>query len=233
MEDRPKTTKNDYKFLKIAISLGYRNLGSTWPNPSVGCVIVKNNELCGFGVTSPGGRPHAEENALKFAGKKSKDAVLYVTLEPCAHYERFIPCMEKIVKASIKRVVIMDVKTQLTIFEHKKKWGGADSTDGVDALVKTFYQFAHSIDKTSGKLERVRFEKPRATRQHFRKTTRQAQSEMVAHSIVKPMEIMEMTVKEYGDIRAIIFVDVTSWVKDVEQVLRKRVDMYLDLLTKL
>lgn len=133
---------------------------------------------------------------------------------------------------SIKRVVIMDVKTQLTIFEHKKKWGGADSTDGVDALVKTFYQFAHSIDKTSGKLERVRFEKPRATRQHFRKTTRQAQSEMVAHSIVKPMEIMEMTVKEYGDIRAIIFVDVTSWVKDVEQVLRKRVDMYLDLLTK-
>ena len=99
-------TDEDSRWMKVAINYGLRNLGFTGKNPCVGCVIVKNNELCGFGVTSPGGRPHAEENALKFAGKKSKDAVLYVTLEPCAHYERFIPCMEKIVQASIKRVVI-------------------------------------------------------------------------------------------------------------------------------
>ena len=99
-------TDEDSRWMKVAINYGLRNVGFTGKNPCVGCVIVKNNELCGFGVTSPGGRPHAEENALKFAGKKSKDAVLYVTLEPCAHYERFIPCMEKIVQASIKRVVI-------------------------------------------------------------------------------------------------------------------------------
>ncbi len=99
-------TDEDSRWMKVAINYGLRNLGITGKNPSVGCVIVKNNELCGFGVTSPGGRPHAEENAIKFAGEKSKGAVLYVTLEPCAHYERFIPCMEKIVQASIKRVVI-------------------------------------------------------------------------------------------------------------------------------
>ena len=99
-------TDEDSRWMKVAINYGLRNLGFTGKNPCVGCVIVKNNELCGFGVTSPGGRPHAEENALKFAGEKSKGAVLYVTLEPCAHYERFIPCMEKIVQASIKRVVI-------------------------------------------------------------------------------------------------------------------------------
>ena len=79
--------------MNVAINYGLRNIGFTGKNPCVGCVIVKNNELCGFGVTSPGGRPHAEENALKFAGEKSIGAVLYVTLEPCAHYERFIPCM--------------------------------------------------------------------------------------------------------------------------------------------
>ena len=99
-------TDEDSRWMKVAINYGLRNVGFTGKNPCVGCVIVKNNELCGFGVTSPGGRPHAEENALKFAGEKSKGAVLYVTLEPCAHYERFIPCMEKIVQASIKRVVI-------------------------------------------------------------------------------------------------------------------------------
>ena len=99
-------TNEDSRWMKVAINYGLRNVGFTSKNPCVGCVIVKNNELCGFGTTSPGGRPHAEENALKFAGEKSKGAVLYVTLEPCAHYERFIPCMEKIVQASLKRVVI-------------------------------------------------------------------------------------------------------------------------------
>ena len=99
-------TVEDSRWMKVAINYGLRNVGFTGKNPCVGCVIVKNNELCGFGVTSPGGRPHAEENALKFAGEKSKGSVLYVTLEPCAHYERFIPCMEKIFKSSIKRVVI-------------------------------------------------------------------------------------------------------------------------------
>ena len=60
-------TDVDSRWMKVAINYGLRNVGFTGKNPCVGCVIVRNNELCGFGVTSPGGRPHAEENALKFA----------------------------------------------------------------------------------------------------------------------------------------------------------------------
>lgn len=99
-------TEEDCRWMKVAINYARRNVGMTGKNPCVGCVIVKNNELYGFGVTSLGGRPHAEENALNYVGKRSKNSVLYVTLEPCAHYENFIPCMEKIFQASIKRVVI-------------------------------------------------------------------------------------------------------------------------------
>ena len=99
-------TEEDCRWMKVAINYAWRNVGMTGKNPCVGCVIVNNNELYGFGVTSSGGRPHAEENALNFVGKRSKNSVLYVTLEPCAHYENFLPCMEKIFQASIKRVVI-------------------------------------------------------------------------------------------------------------------------------
>ena len=69
MENQEKNTKNDYRFLKTAISLGYRSIGHTWPNPSVGCVIVKNNNIISIGQTSLNGRPHAETNAIKILVK--------------------------------------------------------------------------------------------------------------------------------------------------------------------
>ena len=73
-----KTSKIDYRFLKFAISLGYRNLGSTWPNPSVGCVIVKNNHIVGVGYCIQG-RPHAEKIALDQAKSNAIDSTVYLT----------------------------------------------------------------------------------------------------------------------------------------------------------
>ena len=99
-------TEDDFHWMKVAINYARHGIGLTGKNPSVGCVIVKNNQICGIGRTSNSGRPHAEENALLISGSKSKGATLYVTLEPCAHYEEFTPCTKKILSASIKKVVI-------------------------------------------------------------------------------------------------------------------------------
>ena len=105
MEDHPKTSKIDYRFLKFAISLGYRNLGSTWPNPSVGCVIVKNNHIVGVGNTAYKGRPHAEKIALDQAKSNAIDSTVYLTLEPCSHFGKTNPCTSELIKAKVKRVV--------------------------------------------------------------------------------------------------------------------------------
>ena len=88
-------SSEDCRWMKVAINYARHGVGLTGKNPSVGCVIVKNNQLFGVGRTSNGGRPHAEENALSLAGENSTDASLYVTLEPCAHKEQHISCMEK------------------------------------------------------------------------------------------------------------------------------------------
>ena len=105
MEDHPKSTKNDYKFLKIAISLGYRNMASTRPNPSVGCLIVKNNHIVGVGNTACKGRPHAEKIALDQAKSNAIDSTVYLTLEPCSHFGKTNPCTSELIKAKVKRVV--------------------------------------------------------------------------------------------------------------------------------
>src|SRR6185312_10426013 len=88
-----------------AIRLGERALGTTADNPPVGCVIAKGNKVLGVGWTQPGGRPHAETEALAMAGSLVKGATAYVTLEPCAHHGRTPPCSEALVKAGVLRVV--------------------------------------------------------------------------------------------------------------------------------
>ena len=85
--------------------LARRGLGNTWPNPAVGCVIVSEGRVVGRGWTQPGGRPHAETEALRRAGEAARGATLYVTLEPCAHYGRTPPCAEAIIAAGVARVV--------------------------------------------------------------------------------------------------------------------------------
>lgn len=95
----------DHRFMQLALSLGRRGLGRTWPNPAVGAVIVKDGVILGRGWTQPGGRPHAETEALKRAGKAAKGATLYVTLEPCSHEGKTPPCIDAIIRAGIARVV--------------------------------------------------------------------------------------------------------------------------------
>ncbi|GMN09131.1 bifunctional diaminohydroxyphosphoribosylaminopyrimidine deaminase/5-amino-6-(5-phosphoribosylamino)uracil reductase RibD [Croceitalea sp. MTPC9] len=90
------------------IELGKNGLGTTAPNPMVGCVIVHNNKIVGEGFTSPYGGPHAEVNAINSVKQKSilQDSTLYVTLEPCFHYGKTPPCVNLILKYKISKVVI-------------------------------------------------------------------------------------------------------------------------------
>src|SRR5437773_5884377 len=105
----------DQRFMQLALALGRRGLGRTWPNPAVGAVVVKNGVIVGRGWTQPGGRPHAETEALKRAGREAKGATMYVTLEPCSHHGKTPPCADAIIKAGIARVVsaLDDVNPQV------------------------------------------------------------------------------------------------------------------------
>jgi diaminohydroxyphosphoribosylaminopyrimidine deaminase/5-amino-6-(5-phosphoribosylamino)uracil reductase len=101
----PATPALDLRFMQLALSLGRRGLGRTSPNPAVGAVVVKDGVIVGRGWTQPGGRPHAETEALKRAGKEAKGATLYVTLEPCSHQGKTPPCVDAIIRSGIARVV--------------------------------------------------------------------------------------------------------------------------------
>jgi diaminohydroxyphosphoribosylaminopyrimidine deaminase/5-amino-6-(5-phosphoribosylamino)uracil reductase len=91
--------------MALALSLGRRGLGRTWPNPAVGAVIVKDGEIVARGWTQPGGRPHAEIEALRRAGERARGATLYVTLEPCSHHGKSPPCADAVIASGIARVV--------------------------------------------------------------------------------------------------------------------------------
>ena len=91
--------------MALALALGRRGLGRTWPNPAVGAVIVKDGIIVGRGWTQPGGRPHAEIEALRRAGEAARGATLYVTLEPCSHYGKSPPCADAIIAGGVSRVV--------------------------------------------------------------------------------------------------------------------------------
>jgi diaminohydroxyphosphoribosylaminopyrimidine deaminase/5-amino-6-(5-phosphoribosylamino)uracil reductase len=93
--------------MRHALALATRGLGRVAPNPAVGCVIVSNNDrVVGRGWTQPGGRPHAETEALAEAGGAARSATVYVTLEPCAHHGKTPPCTEALVQAGVARVVV-------------------------------------------------------------------------------------------------------------------------------
>lgn len=95
----------DHRFMQLALALGRRGQGRTWPNPAVGAVVVKDGIILSRGWTQPGGRPHAEPVALQRAGEAARGATLYVTLEPCSHHGKSPPCADAIVAAGIARVV--------------------------------------------------------------------------------------------------------------------------------
>jgi diaminohydroxyphosphoribosylaminopyrimidine deaminase/5-amino-6-(5-phosphoribosylamino)uracil reductase len=102
----------DQRFMSLALALGRRGLGNTWPNPAVGAVVVRHSAfgdgepvIVGRGWTQPGGRPHAETEALRRAGAAAREATLYATLEPCSHHGKTPPCTDAIMAAGIVRVV--------------------------------------------------------------------------------------------------------------------------------
>jgi diaminohydroxyphosphoribosylaminopyrimidine deaminase/5-amino-6-(5-phosphoribosylamino)uracil reductase len=96
----------DLKAMRAALALARRGLGAVWPNPAVGCVIVKNGRIVGRGWTQPGGRPHGETEALRRAGEAARGAVAHVSLEPCCHWGRTPPCVDALVTAGVQRVVV-------------------------------------------------------------------------------------------------------------------------------
>jgi diaminohydroxyphosphoribosylaminopyrimidine deaminase / 5-amino-6-(5-phosphoribosylamino)uracil reductase len=99
----------DARFMALALALGRRGLGNTWPNPAVGAVIVRNEPhgpvVVARGWTQAGGRPHAEVEALRRAGAAARGATIYTTLEPCSHFGQTPPCADAIIAAGIARVV--------------------------------------------------------------------------------------------------------------------------------
>src|SRR5476651_1343455 len=95
----------DQRFMQLALTLGRRGQGRAWPNPAVGAVVVRDGVIVGRGWTQPGGRPHAEVEALGRAGEAARGATLYATLEPCSHVGRSPPCADAIIAAGIARVV--------------------------------------------------------------------------------------------------------------------------------
>jgi diaminohydroxyphosphoribosylaminopyrimidine deaminase / 5-amino-6-(5-phosphoribosylamino)uracil reductase len=100
-----ETKAADQRFMQLALTLGRRGQGRTWPNPAVGAVVVNDGVIVGRGWTQPGGRPHAEPVALAQAGEAARGATLYVTLEPCSHVGKSPPCADAVIAAGIKRVV--------------------------------------------------------------------------------------------------------------------------------
>ena len=94
----------DTQFMAAALALGRRGLGLCAPNPAVGALVVKDGVIVARGWTRPGGRPHAETEALREAGAQAHGATLYVTLEPCSHHGQTPPCTDALIAAGVGRV---------------------------------------------------------------------------------------------------------------------------------
>lgn len=102
----PAMTTSDTSYMHRAIALAMAQMGRTWPNPPVGCVLVKDGAIVGEGATGDGGRPHAEEVALAKAGDRARGATAYITLEPCGERSTGAPsCGQKLAEAGVARVV--------------------------------------------------------------------------------------------------------------------------------
>ena len=103
---RTANKASDITHMRAALALARRGLGSAWPNPAVGCVLVKDGAVVGRGWTQPGGRPHGETEALERAGEAARGATAYVRLEPCCQWGKTPPCTDALLAAGVARVVL-------------------------------------------------------------------------------------------------------------------------------
>ena len=102
---KDKFSLKDKNFMKLALNLARARKGLTGENPSVGCLIVKNDKIISIGQTGFDGRPHAEYNAIKNSLEKLNGSKMYVTLEPCNHYGKTPPCTNSIIKSGIREIL--------------------------------------------------------------------------------------------------------------------------------
>ena len=149
---------SDLRWMCAALSLGRRGLGNVWPNPAVGCVIVKDGHVVGRGWTQPGGRPHAETEALARAGASAKGATAYVSLEPCSHWGRTPPCTDALIGAGVARVVaaIEDPDARVA-------GSGFAALRAAGIQVETGLGEAQAADVNAGFFHRVRLGRPLVT----------------------------------------------------------------------
>jgi len=144
--------------MALAIALGARGLGRTWPNPAVGCVIVKDGVIRGRGWTQDGGRPHAEPVALAQAGAGARGATAYVSLEPCAHHGKTPPCAETLISAGVARVV-----TALTDPDPRVSGAGHAMLGAAGVTVTTGILADEATAQQIGFLTRIRHGRPMVT----------------------------------------------------------------------
>ena len=124
---KDKFNRKDKYFMNLALNLARDKVGLTGENPSVGCVIVRNDKVISVGQTGLNGRPHAEHNAIKYCKENLKNSKIYVSLEPCTHYGKTPPCSNLIISSKIKEVIFsikdIDNRTKsksFKIFKAKK-----------------------------------------------------------------------------------------------------------------
>ncbi|AHJ69207.1 5-amino-6-(5-phosphoribosylamino)uracil reductase [Granulibacter bethesdensis] len=144
--------------MRAALALAARHRGETWPNPSVGCVILHKGRVVGRGVTAHGGRPHAEPQALAQAGTLAQSATAYVTLEPCCHHGHTPPCSDALIAAGIARVVVA-----LRDPDPRVDGGGITRLREAGIEVRTGVLEEEAAQVTAGFLHRLRYGRPRVT----------------------------------------------------------------------
>jgi len=145
----------DEQTMALAVSLGRRGLGQCWPNPAVGAVVADSDgRIISCGWTGPGGRPHAEANALADAGSAARGATLFATLEPCAHWGKTPPCTDAIISSRIARVVCgigdPDPRVAGKGFRRLKK-AGVDVTTGVLESHTRWLTLGHELRVTANR----------------------------------------------------------------------------------
>jgi diaminohydroxyphosphoribosylaminopyrimidine deaminase/5-amino-6-(5-phosphoribosylamino)uracil reductase len=144
--------------MRAALALARRGLGTVWPNPSVGCVLVKQGRVVGRGWTQPGGRPHGETEALRRAGEYARGATAYVSLEPCCHWGRTPPCVEALIAAGVQRAVVALEDPDPRVAGqglHRLKAAGLDVETGLCA--------AEAAEVNAGFFSRLRLGRPLVT----------------------------------------------------------------------
>src|SRR5437762_37728 len=148
----------DFAAMGAALALARRGLGNVWPNPAVGCVIVKDGRVVGRGWTQPGGRPHAETEALARAGETARGATAYVTLEPCCHWGRTPPCADALIAAGLSRVVVA-----LEDPDPRVAGGGLARLRAAGLAVETGLGATEASEINAGFFQRVRLGRPLVT----------------------------------------------------------------------